>query len=542
VRRNTLHFPSFSSFLQRATVALPLAALALPGQAEAAPSYPPLAPVTTWPSVGAVYRVEAVGDSAFIAVSLPEPGQTLRLFDIALFRVDANGALTQTPVPKGAIDYITSAGGAGSAGWATISGFDEVAQRQYVRRLDASGTLTPLFDAQYISGFPSWTYTHVGAFHGTPHDGRMFFRRPEGLVSYGAAGPAAPAISVDGGTAWTNMQVCAGKLFIVDPGKQVFLVEGATSTPLVAAGATLGGLSNEPDCTGKRLLVRSGAGASAFTPAGARAEISLPGYGATTGGSAELAGGFVYARNDTEVDTLVWSNGAAGATNQVTVLAPLPNAYKRVWIGAKALFVGDDLVITDGTVAGTTKLASPKGELRSLVQQDGRTFLFYYDQGVAPAAPTFTVWVTDGTASGTAKLATIPDAYSLGLGGGSGSYSRLVVTSNAVVITAAKKEAGDTTSVRVLRMPFATAPGGAPDAGAGGGGGIAPGGPSTPTEPGADPGSPSGVTPTGATDSGSSASDGCASAGHASGGASAASGLALAMAAAIAAARRRRRR
>lgn len=54
-------------------LALPLAALALPTPAAAAPSYPPLAPVATWSSIGALSQLEAVGDSAFVAVDLPNP-------------------------------------------------------------------------------------------------------------------------------------------------------------------------------------------------------------------------------------------------------------------------------------------------------------------------------------------------------------------------------------------------------------------------------------------------------------------------------------
>lgn len=514
-----------------AALALPLVALSLPARAEAAPQYPPFKPVTTWTEIS-LHQVEAVGDSAFIAARLGDPLK--KTTELSLFRIDASGALTKTPQGTATIDYITSAGPA--AGWATIAGFDGATQRQYVRRLDQSGKVDPLFDAPYIKGFPPFTYTHMGAFQGTPHAGGMAFRQPPGVVVYNAAGVKTTAASTTAGTTYATMHSCVGKLFVVDPGKQVYLVDGGASTPLVTDGK---GTQGTPGCTGKRFFLGTGGGGSLFDSAGQRELVSLPGNGVA--GSVELAGGFVYYRAD--MNTLAWSNGTTSG-NKVIDLAAQVSATTHLTVGGKTLFVGSGtIVVTDGTPTGTKKLASPEGDLHAFAQQGSRAFFLFKHQQLEPDPTNLSVWVSDGTASGTVELGTFPDIANIGIGGRPEDYNQLVATTNAVVVTVVKKDVSGR-AVTVYRMPIPAASEDGPDGGTGSDDGIGTDGGAgtgergTPGDPDAD-----GIaaSPEDASDS-SSDGTGCATAGHPNGRRSSSMtfGCALAMAAVISAARRLR--
>ena len=92
-------------------------------QEHAAPSYPTLAPVMMRPDA-TFDEFEAVGDSAFAAVTLPSTSVPSYHQNV-LVRFDANGAMTEiVPRSDSSTDYITSAGT-----WATIAGFDVPSQR-----------------------------------------------------------------------------------------------------------------------------------------------------------------------------------------------------------------------------------------------------------------------------------------------------------------------------------------------------------------------------------------------------------------------------
>ncbi len=149
------------------------------------------------------------------------------------------------------------------------------------------------------------------------------------------------------------------------------------------------------------------------TRGGTRRVTALPGHGGSSDPMDLAAFGdrLLFSATDGRV-TGLWTAGLAGAALIPMTAAPasLPPPREVTVAGGLAFYLpgpggGDELRRTDGTAAGTLRLATFPGQTLSELHGLGSRLVFLVS---APGGTAFSFWRSDGTTEGTEKLFDLP--------------------------------------------------------------------------------------------------------------------------------------